>query len=272
VASPLSGAGVTGESVLQGAEEQLALSTIAAAPILRRHAVVTNTLTEGRSAVSIIDEAHIQLGRWMAEKMDTQAFASLTADSLPAPLAGETYDQANTYAVGTGLGGGVDDVAAANKLTLSDIGVIRAVLEEQGAEPIIGEDGSERFALVVHPRAVNDLFNDTNLVSQLQEAAPRSSANPLWSGALGMVRGMVIYSSKRVPVATNANGTPTDAQTAIAFGNNFAVQAVASNVKMTTNVTDYGFDQGVGIEAAWATRRGLEANSLRVYSSAVAVA
>jgi N4-gp56 family major capsid protein len=272
VASALSGAGKTGEQVLVGAEEALGLSTISAAPEFYRHAVSTSKLAEGRSAVSVKAEAAIQLGRWMAEKMDVTFFASAVADALPAPLAAETYSAANVYTVGTGLGGDVDDVVAANKITLSDIRKIRAILEEQQAAPLIAEDGSERFALVLHPRAMFDLLGDTTLTAQLQDAAPRGSANPLWSGSLGVVAGMALYSSVRVPIATNGNGVPCVAQSTVAFGAEAFVSAVNVGLSMTEDVTDYGMNQGVGIEAAWHGRRALEQNSLRVYSSAVAVA
>ena len=59
-------------------------------------------------------------------------------------------------------------------------------LKRNNAKPVV--DG--KFICIIHPDNTRDLFADSNVVAAFQYAAPRSDANPLFSGLLGDYMGV----------------------------------------------------------------------------------
>jgi N4-gp56 family major capsid protein len=265
---PLTGAGVTEESVLLGAEEAMSLGVVKVSPVLHRHAVSWNKLVAGRSAPAIQSEAAAALAAWVSALIDQKTFDSLAATVLPAPLAGETYNAPNTYAVGTGSGGTFDSAVAANTMSLAALREIRSLMEEQGAAPLV-ICNQEVFGIVCHPRVCRDLLADTAYVSAVQGAGPRDSSNPIFSAVVGIAAGMAVFSSKRVPHSVNASGTPVDTAKNFAFGQDAGVMAIGSDLQVIGSSTDYGFTVGTGVEIAFGARRAREEASRQVFSAAV---
>ena len=267
ITEPLSGAGVTQETTLVGAEEALSISSIVTRPVRYRHAVRVGDLAERQSAISLQEEARFRLSEWMAAKLDSVRFAAIVADALPAPDASETYD-ANVVYAGSG-NAAADDLAATDVLTLDFIRKVRLTLVEQGAQPLIGPDGSERFGMIVHSRNAYQLKGDAALQQALREADVRGSGNPMWSGSLGVIDGVALFESSSVPTAANT-GSVTYAK-CFAFGAEAIVEAIGGGLKFVDESFDYQAEQGYSFQCSFHPRRGLEQNSLRVLVAAPAV-
>lgn len=263
VTDPLTGAGQTGDtSVVVGNEEHLATGEIKASPLLYRHGVRINSRAGKKSILDLRAEGRMRLEEWMRNKIDNKRFETLLATSLPAPLASETYTP-NAYAVGGGTT--ADSVAVGDLLTVGEVQKIKLALRLQQAKPVM-VGGKPHYFLVVHPNSTYGLKQDTRYEAWVREAAARGDSNPLFTGALAVIDGMVIYDHENVPVADNA--TSVAVGKGIAFGSEFAIEALDENVRFDEDTFDYGHEYGIAVRTAFQTRRALELSSIQVYTQA----
>ena len=134
--------------------------------------------------------------------------------------------------------------------------------------PIRTSDGEEFFALVMHPNAAYNLKQDTSYESWVKDARLRGESNPLFTGALAVIDGMILYQHSNVPVAT---GALVQYAKNIAFGAEAFVEGVDEVVSWDEDTFDYGNEFGIAYRFSMQSRRALEKNSLIVYSAAADV-
>lgn len=278
VTDPLSGAGVSGDTAkLEGNEESLATSEIKAATTLYRHGVRSYRRANKKSIVDLRNEAKLRLAEWGASKMDSIRFARfLGADAsvLETSLAGEAYTPnkfvlaaADGADAGTVAGDTVDDITGADLLTVKAIQTIKLRMKLQHAKPLM-VGGREAFVLLTHPYSTFDLKQDTRYEAWAREAQTRGESNPLFTGALLYIDGMVIHEHESVPVANNAGAVQY--AKGVAFGAEAFVEAQDEAVSWVERDFDYGNEFGVAYSFAFGPRRALELNSMQVYTAAVA--
>jgi N4-gp56 family major capsid protein len=267
---PLSGAGVSEESTLEGNEEALSLSSMKVCPVYRRHAVRMGRLAAQRSTVDLMQEAKVRLAEWGSAKIDSVRWSSFVASSLPSPLNAAAYTPNKLFAVSSATG--VNDLVAANKVTVALIRKLRVAMIEQGAVPMRDAAGQEFYGLALHPRQVYDLKGDSSLATMIENASPRGDANPVFTGAIGRLDGVVLYETKSVPVATNANATPTAYATSICFGAEAFVEGIGEQPSWHGDTFDYQAESGIAYGFSSHARRAIERQSLVVYTSAVSPA
>lgn len=267
VTEPLSGPGVEDEETLEGSEEALTIGKVSCAPVFRRNGVRNTRRAGKKSVLDLMSEAKMRLSEWAAEASDVDRFNSFVATSLPAPLDAEPYTP-NLYVQGGGTG--VDDIAAADTLTVSDIRRIKLALSEQNAKPIQTRDGSEYFVLVAHPLALFPLRDSVEYQTLVREAGQRGERNPLFTGALGIIDGVILHEHWSVPRGVNA--TAVNVAQSIAFGAEFAVEAVDEESVLVVDQFDYHSENGASFGFAFHARRGLEKGSVQVMSAAEPVA
>lgn len=187
VLSPLKGAGVTGESQLQGNEEKLALSQFDLTPDVFRHAVAWNTKGQTLSFLDMPSTIRTAMKDWLARELDDRVWITAMpwSDShMTVMYADNVADRAsiltNTY------------------LDVTDLTMAGMLLGRQGAMPfkvIQRSDGQEMpaYACVVDPIQAYRLRSDTKWEDLGKYALPRNESNPLLTNAIGMVRGMIVY-------------------------------------------------------------------------------
>jgi N4-gp56 family major capsid protein len=265
--TPIVGSGVSEESTLEGSEVVLNLDSLKVCPVYRRQAVRMGRLAAQRSAPDLMSEASFRLSEWGGSKLDSVRWSSFVASSLPSPLNAETYTP-NTMFVDSPAAD-VDDLVAANKINVDFLRKVRIAMIEQEAVALRDSEGREYFGLALHPRQVYDLKQDTSLSTMIENAAPRGDANPVFTGAIGRLDGLVIYETPTVPVAVNANGVPCDVATAICWGAEAFIEGVAENPTWHGDTFDYASESGIAYGFSSHARRSLEKQSLLVYSSAV---
>lgn len=270
----LVGAGVSGDtSALVSNEEALSTSEMKVAPLLYRHAVRVNRRANKKAIVDLREEARMRLSEWGLTKVDNKRFAQFSSVTNADIPEGAGYDQPNTYTVGGGFNTGAAAgnfgpaaVAAGEKLTVAELQKLRYHLSNQNASPFKVE-GMPFYALVVEPAVAYHLKQDTSYSNYLRDAAPRGMDNPLFTGAVAMIDGIVIFQHFNTVTATDGAASLRVARN-LAFGAEAFVEGWDENVSWAEDTFDYDLEWGVAYAFAFQARRALEKNSMIVYSDA----
>jgi N4-gp56 family major capsid protein len=282
ITGALTGAGVTDETLLIGAEEGLSTTEMVVIPTYYRHGVVTKRRAAKKSIVDLRSEASMRLLEWGQQKLDSLRFSQFTI-SQNSVLSGHTLDT-NPYYAWTRVTGTTGTTALAQRtqtvasglidvtkpLTVQEIQAATLSMYNNNAIPIT-IDGEQVWVLVAHPNTLYTLKRDSEYRDWVQQAAIRGADNPFFKGATAMVDGCVIFTHSSVPTSTT--GSPGSAQYAknLMFGAEAFIEGLDENPTWNEEVTDYGAQFGVAYGFAIESRRALEKQSLQLYAPAVAV-
>lgn len=234
----LTGAGVAGEApALEGNEEALKFRQVAVSVAPHAHAVRWSELAEQLINHDMRTAALNQMQKWLAERLDNDKWAELTGGGTAIPAGNEWFAGAATT---------VDEIVAADYLTLNDISDVKAYFKATiKAEPIRTEGGEEFYGLVVHPYANLALKKDANYQQALREGRERGASNPLFTGATFVWDGIIGYVNNNVPAATNANATPTQYSKNVLFGGQALSTAFAQYPDWRESFFEYGTQAGI---------------------------
>jgi N4-gp56 family major capsid protein len=258
----LSGAGQTGDGLLEGNEEALGQYEDAITVATRRHAVAVTDNQQQYTGISIRDAAKEQLKNWAMKKLRTDIINALgstdgtTAYASASEANKDAWLVANSDRVmfGDGTVGGFTDhsadlalVTASMKLTKEIVSKLKARAEV--ASPIIrpvtvGED-SENYVLFVGSGAFRDLKVD--LATTLQNAQERGDNNPLFRDGDLMYDGVVIRKIQEIAATGTVGASSARLEPVYLCGAQALGVAWAQRTKSTTDTRDYGFVKGVGI-------------------------
>lgn len=288
------GGGVTGNTVLEGNESELDLRslTVAVAPL--RNAVVVTEWDEQKSAIDLRDAARPALKTWSLERMREdiiRAFKSVpnsAGNMVSWELA--TAAERNTWLVnnadrvlfGSSVANGASGVVAtalatvdntADKLSAATVSLAkrRAQMARPRITPTRTRDEDEEwFVLFANPLSFRDFANDPVIVQANRDARVRGvDTNPLFTGGSLVWDGVIVREIPEMGLPFAATDTSigqvggilAGAGTAgIDVGFNFLCGAQALGVawaqrlKTTTDVRDYGFRHGAGVQEI----RGIE--------------
>lgn len=280
IALSLDGAGVTGDlQALEGNEEELRFRQMAFSPEEYGHAVAWTGKAERRITHDMRTTAKNQLRKWLAGLLDNKVFDELSG-------AGTTIPTSAKWAAGSATSRDtVADGDTTGKLTWNTLMELRAYARsELKIEPVMTENGEEYFILVAHPYALMELKRDDTKWAQAQrEAQVRGDNNPIFTGAAGMVDGVILKESNRVNRSLNA--TPIQVADNVLLGANAMVRGYGMYPTWAEGSFDYGRRKGVAttvdvgqkITAFDLTNAGGAADSAKtwvggmvVYSAAVA--
>lgn len=257
----LSGAGVTGNGLLEGNEEALGNYGHKIEVATRRNAVAVTDNDQQFTGIQLRDAAKEMLKLWCMERLRTDvitalgsingvAYASATEGQKDTWLAGN----ADRVLFGDGTVGGFTDhsadlalVTAGMKLTKEVVS--RAKARAEIATPIIrpvtvGED-SENYVLFCGSGAFRDLKAD--LGTSLQNAQERGDNNPLWKDGDLMWDGVIIRKIQEIAAVGTVGASSARVEPYYLCGAQALGVAYAQRPKSTTDVRDYGFVKGVGI-------------------------
>jgi N4-gp56 family major capsid protein len=263
VTNPLSGNGVAGDTApLAGNEEKLTSSEVLCMPALLRNAVRSYRRAGKKSIIDLREEASLRLAEWGMDQLDRARFANFQST---AAMNGQTYTPNFKYG---GAATSNATLTTAMVLTVADIRKIRALLLNQKAKPYRAQ-GRDWFFLVVHPFAALDLKGDAAYNTAVQNAMPRSDLNPIFTGAIAAIDGVVIYESFNVGYANGGVGGTVPIQKALAFGQEAFVEALDENVSWVEDSFDYGNEFGVAYGFASQARRALELSSIQFQTALV---
>lgn len=206
--SRLSGAGVTGDSVLKGNEEALALYDDAVTLDQYRHGVtIKGRMTRKRPAFSVPDEARSMLKQWGKEKIDRLCINALTATpSFIAYRDGTAGALSKTSTAATAKSA----LSAANsKLNLGMFSYLRTLAltgNDRAFNPIrpINIKGKEYYVLLCYEDVLFDIKQDTNYLQAARECYERSDEHPLFRAGAAVYDQVIVMTHEFMPKAADA--------------------------------------------------------------------
>lgn len=267
----LVGAGVTGNTVLEGNEELLNLRSMNLTVGVIRHAVAVSEWDEQKSVVDIRDAAREALMTWELEKIRADVIGSLgaiTADgNVQISYGSASAAQRNTWMVnnadrvlfGHQKANAVSGVFATALLTLASPGdrMSAAVLTlakrmarlaNPRLRPVTVNDDEEWFVVFMPSLVFRDLLLDPVITNALQYAWNRGSDNPLFTGGDIIYDGLIIREIPELGVVTGAGAGGVDVAASFMCGAQALGIGWAQRMRSTLNTRDYDFMHGVGIQ------------------------
>ena len=239
----LKGAGVSGDSTLQGSEENLGLLNDSMTIDQLRHAVlVGGDMSQQRVNFDLRSEANSGLVDWWAQRWDI-GFCNVMAgntnitDVRYTGMQAATAPSSGSHIFPTGITGapptaysgegtGATQIGGSASLTLASDGVEdggmrlslldkMVVLAETRARPIrrTKVKGQEKYVAMLHPYQVYQLRRNTTSgqwldIQKAALAGGQITNNPIYIGSIGEYNGVVLHQDNRVPwgtVLTNPN-------------------------------------------------------------------
>jgi hypothetical protein len=288
------GGGVEGNTVLEGNEAELDLRsmTVAVKPV--RNAVVVTEWDEQKSAIDIREAARPALRNWAMEKWREDTITALksipNAAGVMVPYETATAAERNAWLVanadrvqfGASLANGSSGVVATalatidntdDKLTPALISMAKRAYFEAAPNmsPVRTAAGDEEWLVMfANPRSFRDLTRSAEMTQANRDARERSvTTNPLFTGGDLVWDGVIIREIPEMGLARAGSATSVGRTGGILTGAgaggidvgfNFLVgpgalgAAWARRLKSTTDVRDYGFRHGVGVQEV----RGIE--------------
>ncbi|MBU9469101.1 DUF4043 family protein [Burkholderia multivorans] len=272
----LKGQGVTGNQVLEGNEEELDSRSMSVKVSPLRNAVIVTDWDEQKSAIDLRNAGRMALKLWAMERMRDDTIAALySINGVPYAQATEAQkdawlaDNADRVLFGASVGNnaGNDHSAslanidsASDKLSTAMISLAkrRAQLASPAIRPIRLNEDEEWFVMFANSLAFRDLSNDPAMQQANRDARAREgnamNSNPLFTGGSLVWDGVIIREIPEIPYLAGVGAA------GIQVGANFlcGAQAVgvawAQRTKSTTDVRDYGYRSGVGVQEI----RGIE--------------
>ena len=280
------GGGVEGNQVLEGNESELdsRSKTVTVKPI--RNAVKMTEWDEQKSAIDIRSAGRAALKVWALEKMREDiigAFKSIpNAAGVMVPYETATAAERNAWLVantdrvqfGALVSNAVSGVQATalatvdatdDKLTAALVSMIkrRAQTARPRMTPIKTMGDQEWYVLFANPMSFRDLSRDAEIIANRREALERGKDNPLFTSGDIIHDGVIVREIPEMglPFAASASSVgqvggilaDVGAGGTVDVGFNFlcGAQALgmgwARRLKSTTDVSDYGFRNGVGV-------------------------
>lgn len=271
----LVGAGVTGNTVLEGNEEILDQRSMKLTVAPLRHAIAVSDWDEQKSTIELRDAAKTALKNWSMEKLRNDIIISLssvgTINGVTIPYATATATQRNLWlasnsdrvrfgAAAANFSAGVMATAlltldnTADKMTGAFLSLCKR--QAQTASPHIRpiktvDTSDEEWFVAFMPSLVfRDFRNDPAVQAANKDARPRENGwmdNPLFSGGDLVWDGVIVREIPELPVLTGVGTAGIDAAASFLCGAQAIGAGWAQRTKTTTNVRDYDFFHGCGI-------------------------
>ena len=265
--SHLTGAGVTGESRLRGNEEKLSLAEVDITPEWNRHAVSDTAKASKQIMHAFREKAQKALSYWMGGKFDTSTWAAARTTAA-CGFENTAIDQIFGNDATT-----LDSVDAADILSVSEIRKAAAILESKNIQKVSVEGmpaGEGYYLMFINPWQAYSLKSDSEWISNHQSASERGATNPLFTGALGEVDGVIVHSTTQCTRVENANSPVIYTARAVMVGQEAICRGLNEDIVWSEQIDDYDFEHGIGIRAAWQDKV-LSANAcVHIITAAVA--
>ncbi|MCI6283443.1 N4-gp56 family major capsid protein [Selenomonas sp.] len=235
---PLTGAGITGDNMLEGNEEALIYRDFSVSIDQLRNAVrLQGKMDEQKTQINMRQDAKTALSDWLATKVDKMIFTALTTDPT-----------ANRVVYG-GSAASEAAIAAGDKFTVDLIGKAKrmAMEDENTMVKPVRIDGVDTYVMVIDQWQARDLMADTKWIEAQEHANIRGEKNPIFTGALGMYNGVVVHQCNRIP-RTETGASSCKVGHALFLGAQAAVMAVGAEPEWNEDTFDYknqvGFEFG----------------------------
>lgn len=268
----LTGAGVTGNTTLEGSEEALDSRShkVEVAPL--RHAVAITEWDEQKSAIDLRNAGRTMLKLWAMSKMrdaviealgsiNGVAYASASEAQKDAWLvdnsdrvlfgAAKSNNSANDHSASLANIDSTND-----KLTPGIVSLAKRMAQtaSPAIRPIRLKEDEEWFVMFCGSRAFRDFSQNSTVTQANREARMRGVDNPLFTGGALLWDGVIVREIPEIDALSAVGASSIDVDPCYLVGAQAIGVAWAQRTKTTTNVRDYGFLHGIGVSEI----RGIE--------------
>ena len=196
--SQLFSAGVTGESTLTGNEDQLSLGQYTLTVDWLRNAISYTKNLEKRVNFNIVQTIRSELSDWLKKKIDTDMTKAIIAGMANTIYAGDATTEATL---------GANDTFGTEEIDRIKLALQRTAIPIRTEGPE-GEE-EEYYGCVISEIDEYWLKGDSVWNQAQRDAGPRDySKNRLFTGALGIYNGVILYVMRAKKSANNIQGTP----------------------------------------------------------------
>lgn len=264
----MQGDGVVGDNELDGNEEALVNDAQTIRIDQLRHGTKSKgAMAEQATVIRFREQSKDKLAFWLSDKLDELMFLTLSGRAYSLKTSGETRTNSQLPSlkfaadVAAPTSGRIIYAGSANSeasLTASDK-MSWAVLVRAKQMAIrkrlrpIKSGGKNHYVVVLTPEQERDLVLDPTYQTIVRSAQKTGEKNPLFTGALANVQGLVLHSHNKV---FNTLGTSTkwgsgnlvNGAQAIMLGAQAGGLATLGNMNFTeSDKTDHGNRPGVGV-------------------------
>lgn len=270
----LTGAGVTGNSALEGNEEALGNYNHSISIDWYRNAVLVTKDQQHYTEMDLRRAARDQLQNWAMSSLrddviaalgsiDGTAYGSATESAKDAWLANNSDRVLFGDAIGNGgyTDHSADLATVTSSMTLgaAEVSLMKRIAKT--ADPHIrpmrvnNQAGREYFVLFTDSRCFRDLKLDSTIAQANREARPRDvDSNPIFQDGDLIYDGVIIREIPEIASLGGVGASSAAVSPAYLCGAQAVGVAWGQEPRSTTDTRDYGFYRGVGIEEA----RGVE--------------
>jgi N4-gp56 family major capsid protein len=244
----LSGAGVTGDSIMEGNEESPDVYDDAITLDQKRNAIRTKGKLSDQypSDKAVRKWAKVLLKRWMAETIDQDLFTAIGGSPTKVIYGGDATSTAS--------------IEAGDYMTLSLISKCKAYAKKATPKIMpVSIKGKQHFVIVCSPDQIYDMKERDAAWAQAQrEAMKRGLDNPLFTGAEGVWNKTIIHEHERV-ATTSVWGASSnlDGATALFMGAASGGIAYAKKRIWNEKTFDYGNKVGFCIGAIYGVTKAV---------------
>jgi N4-gp56 family major capsid protein len=264
----MQGDGTVGDNKLEDNEEQLFNETISIKIDQLRHGVRSKgEMAEQATVIRFRETAKGKLQFWLPDKLDELMFLTVSGRSYTLNTNGSTRSSSqlsqlsfaadvvadtSNRRVYAGSATAESDVTTTDKFSWSTIVAAKSKAIRKKIRPI-RDGGKGYFVIVMSPEQERDLVLDPTYQTIVSRAAEKGSQNPLFTGALAVVQGVILYSHNKVfnTLGTGTkwgSGNTIDGAQALLLGAQAGGLATLGNMFMReSDNTDYGNRPGIGI-------------------------
>lgn len=203
-------------------------------PIIQSSSWDADAITTIEGA-SVTTNSEANKDTWLTNNSDRVLFGSLRSNA-----------SSNDHSTALGLVDTTDDTNRA-----AHISMLKRMAKQASPRinPIrIDGDGNEWFLYLTGSRGFRDLQSDPEIRQADLEARERGMRNPVFTGGELMYNGVIIKEVEEMPVLYQAGASSCDVGVGFLVGNQALAYGVFQEMKSVSNVTDYGFRQGLGTE------------------------
>lgn len=268
----LTGAGVTGNSTLEGNEEGLDSRSHALTVAPLRHAVAITDWDEQKSAIDLRDAGKMMLKMWAMTKLRDkiiEALASINGTAYGSASEADKdawlVDNADRVLFGAAKSNNSSNDHSASlanidntndKLSPAIVSLAKRIAQTASPKirPIRLNEDEEWYVMFANSQAFRDLANDSDMKQANRDARQRGMDNPLFTGGSLVWDGVIIREIPEISALSGVGAAGIDVAPNFLVGAQALGVGWAQRTKTTTNVRDYGFLHGVGVSEI----RGIE--------------
>jgi N4-gp56 family major capsid protein len=267
--------GVVGDNQLEGNEESIkAYDTVVTIDQIRNANRSKGRMADQRSIVNFRNTSKDVLAYWLADRMDQMAFLTMSGVSFAKKNNGADRDAGSQLAslafasdvvapsanrhfrwdATNGLvAGDTTSVIAADTPSYAMLVEAKAKAKVNYIRGIRGQGGEEVYHVFMSPQGMAKLKLDTDFLTNVRNAGPRSGKNVLFSGSIPTVDGLVIHEYRHVYNTAGAadgnkwGGGSIDGQRIIFAGAQAMGMADLGNPYWDEIDADYNNQQGISV-------------------------